>query len=665
MRDGIGGTKSANRRQTKQLNSHRRRTRNQALKKLRDKRDRFRATRNGAAEGLQFKPYGINEDGIGANSYFYHYTNKNGERSSIVIDFGHLLGGDEDGKYTRILPNNVKDLRDLEKAKHAAGFITHSHEDHTGMGPHLDTLGFRFGSRTDGSGNYVSGVPLYATKHARETMIVQYIMTGQKPSTWPDFNDNLNNNSHLDPRGVTQVGDLRVESVRVGHSTVARGFYVEAPNGVGFLHTGDMRMTKDDRHDNTTDMAHIKDIIARGKLKYLVADCTHWSVKSQDPSMEEAVANIGRVLRENKNKRLVIGMMSSSEPLIGAYMREAIEQGKTVILPGGTMGMRYKAAKKAGFDFTGGFDNEINPKTGFPYIVDAKSDYAAKIPPQDTVYITTGSSLDPNSKAMRFLLGQEKTKMPPADPNLDMVIGSRPPYPSMEQAWADMRAGIDKLSQRGYPVLLHGDKDSEVGRTLLKEFPKLQLESISNGGHMKEGDAVSFLTQVKDFAREAGVEPPVIIPHHADREKMQAAERLVESVGLKSHICGGQETVSLGKDGVKEVAAKPASGLEYIGVEQVEGSSKFPFGGRFGYDLLVAKENGGFEIKERIAETPKPEMIIDSHDQTRPKNKKQQKMDIPRLQKVAGLDQRISTYGTPKAPTREMLALQTIKKPGR
>lgn len=599
-----------------------------------------------------FKPHGIHDKGIGANSYMYGYKDEAGRNTTVVVDNGTFLGSDPEGKYAQIMPANIDTLKKLNRTNGAV-FYTHAHVDHFGADAHMKNLG------VDLSKTNRYGMPL-----VREGVQLQYIM-GRIPTwNWPKFTINPKNNSDLDPRGTTTVGPFKVESVKVGHSIPARGFYMETPNGVGVFHSGDMRMVKDDRHDNTTDMEHLNEIIKRGKLKYLVVDATHWSVPGSDQSYDQTKKAIGDFYDRNKGKRAVVGVLSSSLPLVATYMEEAIKRGKTVIVHGGYMEMQYKAAKKAGFDYTGK-DNEINPKTGVPYIVGSTSKLAANLKPEDTVVFTTGAYLGDNSRAVSFAEGKDWDKkrvsvqIPPPSPGRDVFVASRTPYPDMVQEWQQMKEGIKKIQDMGFDVAINGSPDSEMGKQFASEFPGIEVAKLSNGGHMKEDDAKNFLGQIKKFAKDAGVEPPIVVPHHVDAPKMDHAIKLATELGLESYRSDGESVIEFGLEGARQIKPRPEKGLEYIGVRKVPykdektGEMVKPvFGGPYAYDLIrYNRETKGFEFVKTLAEPKPKEMEVASQGRG--------VYSYPGyrgLQREAGFDKKVAEYGQPKPSTTQMLA---------
>lgn len=509
---------------------------------------------------LFYKPYGVHDSDLGANSYFYGYHNpETGEHTRIAVDWGTLLG--EMGEYSTILPNNLEDIRQAD-----ALFVTHAHADHMRGLAHAPVLGVDI--RSDDLKIY--GMPLVqeGTKmmFIQERVPIEYWSekkTSKKGKEYGDFifERGTRNNADLDPGGTTTVKDLEVESIRVGHSIPARGFWIKAPNGASVFHTGDMRMCQDG--ENTTDRAALKRVAE--EASHVVSDTTHWKVPGKNGDAEPIHENIRQLFEDYQGRRILIGGLSSSLSSLDPVIDRALAQDRLAIIHGDYMNSFYKLMKKAGHVYSE-HEKELDAD-GKPRVVDSKSPQAQHADPANTAVFTTGGYLDERGQLRRILENdQPNNSRLPSVREDDVFVILRPPYPEMKE-WQEMEQGIETALARGATVVMHGNPDSGPTGELKKKFPDLDMREISAGGHMKEAEAREFLQTLKGHAEAVGRTPPTLIFMHTDQKGLEAGKRICAEEGYPFEVVPEQAVAEFKPDGGVEIVKQGPALNRYIGVK--------------------------------------------------------------------------------------------------
>jgi len=319
----------------------------------------------------------------------------------------------------------------LERRDKAAGLIlTHGHEDHIGAVPFLLKE---------------LPLPVYGT-----------------PLTLALLKEKLKEHGLLDqadlreisPRQFLTLGPFRFEFISVSHSIVdGVGFAVETPQGI-IVHSGDFKVDQTPVAGPATDLSRFATSGEAGVLA-LLSDSTN----AERPGYTLSERQIGLALEElirEASGRVIIAVFASHIHRLQQIVDLAAKFGRRVLFNGKSMVMNTRLATELGY-LTVAPDLEITVKD------------LERLPPEQTIIVTTGSQGEPLSALARIALEAHKHIRIQAG---DLVILSSKFIPGNERAITTV---INNLCRLGADVVYEQVADIHVSGHACQEELKLLL----------------------------------------------------------------------------------------------------------------------------------------------------------------------------------------------
>ena len=407
---------------------------------------------------------GLGEIGIGKNMTVIEYRNE-----MIVIDMGVLFA---DGDYPGV-NYLIPDIKYLEDNKNnvKAILFTHAHLDHIGACRHLLP---KFNPTT----------PIYATEFTIGMIKKQMSELDDEPDL---------NYITVDPFKHEQIQvseHLSVEFIHTLHSIPGNtAIVVRTPNGVIYL-SGDWR------HEANpvgvqTDYERIDEIARNEGIALLVNESTNIDSPGKHPHSEFDVGeNLGKVMDNYSNGRVIVSCFSSQIGRIELILKEAHARGRKVAFSGFSMINNVEVALRA---------HAIK----VPKDTIMKMEDIIKLPDDRICIVCTGSQGELNAVLTRMITGAHKyIKIKPTD----TIVFSSNPIPGNEPHVVSTVGG---LLREGATVI-------QNGKTHLTNLGPLHLS-----GHAYYEDHVEFVTRLQ---------PKNYMPYHGEFYMLEHNAEMAENV---------------------------------------------------------------------------------------------------------------------------------------
>ena len=407
---------------------------------------------------------GLGEIGIGKNMTVIEYRNE-----MIVIDMGVLFA---DGDYPGV-NYLIPDIKYLEDNKNnvKAILFTHAHLDHIGACRHLLP---KFNPTT----------PIYATEFTIGMIKKQMSELDDEPDL---------NYITVDPFKHEQIQvseHLSVEFIHTLHSIPGNtAIVVRTPNGVIYL-SGDWR------HEANpvgvqTDYERIDEIARNEGIALLVNESTNIDSPGKHPHSEFDVGeNLGKVMDNYSNGRVIVSCFSSQIGRIELILKEAHARGRKVAFSGFSMINNVEVALRA---------HAIK----VPKDTIMKMEDIIKLPDDRICIVCTGSQGELNAVLTRMITGAHKyIKIKPTD----TIVFSSNPIPGNEPHVVSTVGG---LLREGATVI-------QNGKTHLTNLGPLHLS-----GNAYYEDHVEFVTRLQ---------PKNYMPYHGEFYMLEHNAEMAENV---------------------------------------------------------------------------------------------------------------------------------------
>lgn len=346
----------------------------------------------------------------------------------VVVDAGlmfpedHMLGID-------IVIPDFSYLRE-RREKMAAVVLTHGHEDHIGALPFLLKE---------------IPAPVYGT-----------------PLTLALLKEKLREHGLLDeadlrvidPADLLTLGPFEFEFIRVCHSIVdGVGFVVRTPQGF-VVHSGDFKIDQTPVTGSAMDLNRFAHYGEAGVL-VLLSDSTNAARPGYTLSEREIGITLENLIREAQG-RVIIAVFASHIHRMQQVVNIAAKFGRKVLFNGKSMVINSRLAKELGYlEIPAGLEIAVGD--------------LEKLPPAETIIITTGSQGEPLSALARMAL--EAHKQIHIHPG-DLVILSSKFIPGNERAITTV---INNLYRLGAEVVYQEVADIHVSGHGSQEELKLLL----------------------------------------------------------------------------------------------------------------------------------------------------------------------------------------------
>ena len=443
---------------------------------------------------------GLGEMGIGKNMMAVEYDNE-----IIILDMGLLFPGSDYPGINYIVP----DVSYLEKNKHKikAVVITHGHLDHIGAFRHLiDKL----------------PAPVYAT---RFTIAMLKKNIEDSDSTYEPTYHELNPEKHEDVR----ISDnFSIELIRVNHSIPdSAAVVIRTPLGV-LLDTGDWRFEENPVDGKRFDLDRMVEISTKEGILMLMNESTNCETDGTHQVTEfDIQKNMGQIMDEFSNRRLIISSFSSQLHRIQLILEEANKHGRKVAFAGYSMLQNVEAAIKTGI-------------IKVPKDTVMKMEDIVKLPDDKFTIIATGSQGEFNAVLSRMANGSHRhVKIKGSD----VIVFSSNPIPGNEKY---VVRTVDSLMREGSLVLRNG-KTSDLG-----------IGPIHLSGHAYHDDHVKLINALN---------PTYYLPIHGEFHMLVKNAEIAEfECGMnrdKIFVCDAGDIIEITPEKASKVGRIEVGGIMY------------------------------------------------------------------------------------------------------
>ncbi len=381
----------------------------------------------------------------------------------VLVDAGLMFPEDHMLGIDIVIPDFSYVLERRDKA--AALILTHGHEDHIGAVPFLLKE---------------LSLPVVGT-----------------PFTLALVKEKLKEHGLLDqadlreikPRETMVLGSLTFEFIAVSHSIVdGVGFAVHTPQGI-LVHSGDFKVDQTPVIGPATDLNRFAACGEAGVLA-LMSDSTN----AERPGFTLSERQIGLTLEELIKEapgRVIVAVFASHISRLQQIVSLAAKYGRKVLFNGKSMVVNSRLAKELGY-LTVEADLEIT-------VADLE-----RLPPEQTIIVTTGSQGEPLSALARIALEAHKHVHIQKG---DLVILSSKFIPGNERAITTV---INNLCRLGAEVVYE------------------QVAAIHSSGHACQEELKLLLSLTR---------PRHFIPIHGEMRHPIGHAKLARSLGLaEPHI---------------------------------------------------------------------------------------------------------------------------------
>lgn len=443
--------------------------------------------------GLKIIFFGGLEE-IGKNMMAISYENE-----ILVIDAGMMFPEEEMFGIDVVFPDISFLLENKDKIK--ALILTHGHEDHIGAISYFIKQ---------------INVPIYGTD----------LTLGLAAEKLKD--DKLLNSSSLNqirPKDQIQIGQFRVEFIRVSHS-ISGGIALAIHTPLGtIVHSGDFRIDQTPVDGEIIDLNRFARLGDEGVL-LLLSDSTNADQAGFNYSESLVGETFDKIFYRAKNKRIIIASFASNIHRVQQAINTALKYNRKVALMGHSMQVVARKAHDLGY-------------LSYPDEIMVSPEEVSNYSPEKMVIITTGTQGEPMSVLARLSIDEYKqVKIGPED----LIIISAIPIPGNEKY---VHRTINNLFKKGADVIYESESLIHVSGHAAQEELKLLIN----------------LTKPKYF-----------VPIHGEYRHLAQHTKLAEEVGIaRENIIIAQNGDVLKFDGEKLKKSEPISAesilVDGLGVE--------------------------------------------------------------------------------------------------
>jgi len=346
----------------------------------------------------------------------------------VLVDAGLMFPEDHMLGIDIVIPDFSYLLERRDKA--AALIITHGHEDHLGAVPFL-----------------LKDLPLPVYGTPLTLALLKEKLKEHGLLEQSDLRE-------IQPRQTLTLGPFIFEFISVSHSIVdGVGFAVKTPQGV-LMHSGDFKVDQTPVVGAATDLNRFAACGEEGVLA-LLADSTN----AERPGFTLSERQIGLTLEELIREapgRVIVAVFASHIQRLQQIVSLAAKYGRKVLFNGKSMVVNTRIAKELGY------------LTVEPDLENAVGDLE-RLPPHQTIIVTTGSQGEPLSALARIALESHKHVHIQKG---DLVIMSSKFIPGNERAITTV---INNLCRLGAEVVYEQVADIHVSGHACQEELKLLL----------------------------------------------------------------------------------------------------------------------------------------------------------------------------------------------
>ncbi|MDD3220075.1 MAG: ribonuclease J [Lachnospiraceae bacterium] len=319
--------------------------------------------------------------------------------------------------------------------------------------------------------------------------------------------------------GRINLGEISVEFIKTNHSIAgASALAIYTPAGV-ILHTGDFKIDYTPLFGEAIDLQRMAVLGKKGVLA-VMSDSTNAMRPGFTPSEVKVAKTFDDLFQEHNNRRMIVATFASNVDRVQQIIQTASKYGRKVILQGRSMENVIDIAQK--LEYVKVPDNTL-----------ISVDEMKRYPDEQLVFITTGSQGEAMAALTRMAEGyHKKVKIKPND----VVVFSSTPIPGNEKSVSKV---INLLEESGANVVF---QDTHVSGHACQEEIKLIYSLLK---------------------------PKYAIPVHGEYRFLQAASKLVQSVGIapeNTFILKSGDVLSLTEEEGKVTGKVPAGEIMVDGL---------------------------------------------------------------------------------------------------
>jgi ribonuclease J len=394
----------------------------------------------------------------------------------VLVDAGLMFPEDHMLGIDIVIPDFSYLLERRDKA--AALVLTHGHEDHIGAAPFL-----------------LKELPLPVFGTAFTLALLKEKLKEHGLLEQADLRE-------IKPRQTVTVGSLTFEFIGVAHSIVdGVGFAVETPQGV-LIHSGDFKVDQTPVIGPATDLNSFaawgeKEVLA------LLSDSTN----AERPGFTLSERQIGLTLEkliQEAPGRVIVAVFASHISRLQQIVRIAAKYGRRVLFNGKSMVVNSRLAKELGYLAV---EENLEITVGD----------LERLPPEQTVIVTTGSQGEPLSALARIALESHKHVHIQKG---DLVILSSKFIPGNERAITTV---INNLCRLGAEVVYEQVADIHVSGHACQEELKLLLNLTRPRYFIPIHGEMRHLIGHAKLARSLGIpESQILVVNDGDQVRFDA-----------------------------------------------------------------------------------------------------------------------------------------------
>lgn len=481
---------------------------------------------------------GVNKDRIGGNCSVIEHTDGQGKTTRVMFDLGSMFTPAESG-FVAAYPNVDEyfdriDLKTKEEIKALkpveALFLTHAHEDHVGALINYVKMGYKL-------------PPIKAGGFTRNFIRLAFAKEGM---SIPEIDK-------IKAGDIIKFGDsVEVEAVDVSHSIVdSIGFhtltYVDGKPYAAVMNNGDFLTEENMPVGNSFNAEQYLDVFKRksAPTNIVCLDSTSTTPSSKERiGFEQAVDNTYQVVKDNLDRNLIISpVISRSVQNIAIDVETARKLGTKIFLDGKWLQTVRDAMMLTGYKdfddvlYKGNIQGYLSDKKIYPKYIVCTGAFAQGLEDyQNNVGMTAYSPIAMSSAVKMALdlhpyvkIGRN-TLVLARQRIINEINGNS--GPKMLQLMAAQGAEV---------VVTPGEK--KVGG-----FREVRMQ---DSGHANAKAMEKLMSDVKK------VVPDIIaIPIHGNPEQCENTKKIMDKVGVKTHITENNESLILGNGRVENVPDK-------------------------------------------------------------------------------------------------------------
>ena len=378
--------------------------------------------------------------------------------TTIIIDVGLMFPEDDMLGIDIVIPD-MSYIRQI-RSQISGIILTHAHEDHVGALPYLLRE---------------VKAPVYGTPFTLGVVRRKLEEHGLLLTTVFE---------EINPQKTIRLGELDIEFVRVGHSTIdGLGLAIRTSYGL-IVHTGDFKINHTAMDGMITDVNRFAQFGQEGVLA-LLSDSTNVEQEGYTVS-DQVIQQTLEKIADDCVGRLIIALFASNVARIQQVVDIARKMDRKIVFNGRSIELTVKLAKELGH-------------LSIPEGIEVDIGQLNTLPNDKVVIVTTGSQGEPMSALARMASGDHKQIKVHED---DTVVLSSKFIPGNEKAITGI---INNLYRLGADVIYEKISDIHVSGHAFQEELKMMIN----------------LTKPRFF-----------VPIHGEYRHLTHHMRLAESVGI-------------------------------------------------------------------------------------------------------------------------------------